>query len=190
MLAPFRSMFKSSGLYMSINVSGQSLGDEAFAQHLLGNLKAAALPHGSITIEVTEQAAISNLAHASALLATLRSVGCRVALDDFGTGANTLSSLKNLQVACLKIDGSFVRDMLSNAKSQATVRGIVELAKAYKVSTVAEFVESKELAQRLKAMGVDFAQGHAYGRPASLEQLLATLGRDESARLHRLVLEI
>jgi diguanylate cyclase (GGDEF)-like protein len=190
MLAPYRSMLKSSGLYMSINVSGQSLGDEAFAQHLLGNLKAAALPPGSITIEVTEQAAISNLARATDLLATLRKVGCRVALDDFGTGANTLSSLKNLQVACLKIDGSFVRDMLTNAKSQATVRGIVELAKAYKVSTVAEFVESKELAQRLKAMGVDFAQGHAYGRPASLEQLLATLGRDESARLHRLFLEI
>jgi EAL domain-containing protein (putative c-di-GMP-specific phosphodiesterase class I) len=142
-----------------------------------------------VCIEVTEQAAVSNLARAGSLLDALRAAGCRVALDDFGTGANTLSALKNLQVACLKIDGSFVRDMLTDAKSRATVHGIVELARAYRVSTVAEYVENHELARRLKEMGVDFAQGYAYGKPQPLEELLAALGRDESARLHRLYLE-
>jgi diguanylate cyclase (GGDEF)-like protein len=189
MLAPYRSLLKSSGLYMSVNVSGQSLGDEAFAQHFVRSLKDAMLPPGSVTIEVTEQAAISNLARAGSLLETLRLAGCRVALDDFGTGANTLSALKNLQVACLKIDGSFVRDMLTNGKSRATVRGIVELAKAYRVTTVAEFVESKELANALRQMGVEYAQGYAFGHPQPLDDLLVSLGRDESARLHRLYLE-
>jgi diguanylate cyclase (GGDEF)-like protein len=189
MLAPYRALLKSSGLYMSINVSGQSLSDEAFAQQFTRQLKDAVLPPGSVGIEVTEQAAVSNMARAGSLLESLRASGCRVALDDFGTGANTLSALKNMQVACLKIDGSFVRDMLTNGKSRATVRGIVELAKAYHVTTVAEYVESKEIALRLKEMGVDFAQGYAYGHPRPLEDLLVALGRDESARLHRLYLE-
>jgi EAL domain-containing protein (putative c-di-GMP-specific phosphodiesterase class I) len=83
----------------------------------------------------------------------------------------------------------FVRDILTNAKSKSTVRGIVELAKAYEVTTVAEFVETDEVARCLKQMGVDYAQGYAYGQPQPLDELLASLGRDESARLHRLFLE-
>jgi diguanylate cyclase (GGDEF)-like protein len=189
MLAPYRAMLKSSGLYMSVNISGQSLGDEAFAQGFTRGLQEAVLPAGSLCIEVTEQAAVSNLAHAGKLLESLRASGHRVALDDFGTGANTLASFKNLQVGTLKIDGLFVRDILTNAKSKSTVRGIVELAKAYGVTTVAEYVETEEVARCLKQLGVDYAQGYAYGQPQPLDGLLASLGRDESARLHRLFLE-
>lgn len=189
MLKPYRAMLKSSGLYMSINISGQSLGDEAFGQQFTHSLADAVLPAGSLCIEVTEQAAVSNLARAGKLLETLRAAGHRVALDDFGTGANTLASLKQLQVGCLKIDGIFVRDILTSRKSRGTVRGIVELAKAYQVTTIAEYVESHEIAACLKQMGVEYAQGYAYGQPQPLDELLASLGRDESARLHKLFLE-
>jgi EAL domain-containing protein (putative c-di-GMP-specific phosphodiesterase class I) len=92
-------------------------------------------------------------------------------------------------VGCLKIDGIFVRDILTSSKSRGAVRGIVELAKAYQVTTIAEYVETHEIAACLKQMGVEYAQGYAYGQPLPLDELLASLGRDESARLHKLFLE-
>jgi diguanylate cyclase (GGDEF)-like protein len=189
MLAPYRGMLRTSGLYMSINVSGQSLSDDAFAEQFTRGLRESGLPHGSVCVELTEQAAVSNAARAASILETFKLAGCRVALDDFGTGANTLAALKNLPVGCLKIDGMFVRDMLTNTKSSGAVRGIVELAKAYNMATVAEFVETDQIANALRKMGVDFAQGYAFGHPQPLDELLGVLGRDESARLHRMFLE-
>ncbi len=189
MLAPYRGVLRTSGLYFGINISGQSLGDESFADQFSRAMRAASLPHGSVCVEVTEQAAVSNPARAGNFLESLKASGCRVALDDFGTGANSLASLKSLQVGCLKIDGMFVRDMLTNTKSRGTVRGIVELAKSLNMTTVAEFVETEELAKALRKLGVDYAQGYAYGHPQPLDELLAAMGRDESARLHRLFLE-
>jgi EAL domain-containing protein (putative c-di-GMP-specific phosphodiesterase class I) len=108
----------------------------------------------------------------------------------FGTGANSLTYLKGLQIARVKIDGSFVRDVVTNTRSQATIRGIVELAKGYSIDTVAEFVENQAIAAKVRELGVDYAQGYAFGRPEPLDRILADLGRDESRRLHRLFLEM
>jgi diguanylate cyclase (GGDEF)-like protein len=148
MLCPYRSMLTSRGISMSINVSGQSIADEEFVNMFAEQLQAASLPPGAVTVEITEQAAVTNLARANDMTHRLGALGCRVALDDFGTGANSLVSLKSLQIARVKIDGGFVRDIVSNQRSQATVRAIVELAKGYSIDTVAEYVENREIAAR------------------------------------------
>jgi EAL domain-containing protein (putative c-di-GMP-specific phosphodiesterase class I) len=189
MLAPYREMLKSRGLSMSLNVSGQSIGDETFIRQFTQLLREANLPRNSIGVELTEQAAITNLASAQQMVTRLGALGCGLALDDFGTGANSLSYLKALSVNRVKIDGSFVRDLLSDSNSKATVRAIVELTKALGIETVAEFVETREIAQELRRLGVDYAQGYAFARPEPLAELLETLAQDESRRLHRLFLE-
>ncbi len=189
MLAPYRGMFRSRELNMSINVSGQSIGDETFIQQLTQLLKDANLPRNCISIELTEQAAITNLARAGEMVRRLDALGCRFALDDFGTGANSLAYLKALNVYRVKIDGSFVRDVLTNRNSQATVRAVVELARGLGIETVAEYVENAEIAAHVKKMGVDYAQGYEFGKPQPLDEILKQLTEDESARLHRLYLE-
>jgi diguanylate cyclase (GGDEF)-like protein len=188
-LAPYRSLLRSSGLTISINLSGQSVGSEDYTQQLMSDLEAANLPAGSLTLEITEQAAVASLARAAEMIRRLAPWGCRLALDDFGTGSNSLTYLNALPIARVKIDGSFVRDIVTSQRSQATVRGIVELARGFSIDTVAEFVESESIAQKVRALGVDYAQGYAYGRPEPLESLLESLAHDESQRLHRLFLE-
>jgi diguanylate cyclase (GGDEF)-like protein len=189
-LSAFRGLLKSSGMSISINVSGQSFGDEAFTSLFSEQLTAANLPSGSITIEITEQAALISLGRASDMVARMAAMGCRIALDDFGTGANSLAYLKGLQIARVKIDGSFVRDVVGNKRSQATVKGIVELAKGFSIDTVAEYVETQAIADKVRELGVDYAQGYAFGRPEPLDKILEELGRDESRRLHKLFLEM
>jgi EAL domain-containing protein (putative c-di-GMP-specific phosphodiesterase class I) len=189
MLGPHRSMFRSRGLSMSINVSAQSIGDEAFVQQFTRLLKDANLPRGCVSVELTEQAAITNLTRAKEMVSRVRALGCELALDDFGTGANSLTYLKALQVSRVKIDGSFVRDIVSDRNSQATVRAIVELAKGLGIQTVAEYVENDVIAREVGLLGVDYAQGYGVGKPEPLSDLLDVLTRDESQRLHRLFLE-
>ncbi len=188
-LASYRDTLRSRQLGISINVSGQSMGDETFLQQFTQSLKAACLPLQCISIELTEQATIGNLANATKIVNALGALGCRFALDDFGTGTNSLTYLKALQVSRVKIDGSFVRDLLTDVRSQATVRAIVELAKGLGIETVAEYVESHEIARALRRLGVDYAQGYAYGKPQPLAEILEGLVREESRRMHRLFLE-
>jgi diguanylate cyclase (GGDEF)-like protein len=190
MLTPYRSMLKSRGITISITVSGQSIGDEAFIARFTEQMQSANLPHGSIMIEITEQAAVTNLARANDMIHRLNLMGCRLALDDFGTGSNSLTNLKSLDIARVKIDGSFVRDILTNQRSQVTVRAIVELAKGFSIDTVAEFVETMEVAEAVRELGVDYAQGYAFGKPEPLSDVLEELNRDESRRLHKLFLEM
>ena len=189
MLSPYRSMLRSRGLGISINVSGQSMGDEAYLQRLKDLLREARMPPDCITVEITEQSAVSNLARANHMIRELKSMGCRFALDDFGTGANSLTYVKNLQISRVKIDGSFVRDILTDRNSKATVRAIVELAKGLSLDTVAEFVERAEIAAAVRKLGVDYAQGYFYGKPEPLDELLKKLDSDESQRLRKLFLE-
>ena len=155
MLAPYRAMFRSRGLGISINVSGQSIGDHAYIRHFKEQPQLAKLPGDCLTIELTEQAAVSNLANANQMIGELKALGCRFALDDFGTGANSLTYLKNLQIARVKIDGSFVRDILTDRNSKTTVKAIVELAKGLGMDTVAEYVETQEIAAAVRKLGVD-----------------------------------
>jgi len=190
MLAPYRSTLKARGSTISINVSGQSLGSDYFTTQLAEDLKAANLPVGCLTIEITEQAALSSLAQANELIRQLTKWGCRFALDDFGTGSNSLTYLKALPIARVKIDGSFVRDIVTSGRSLATVRGIVELARGFSIDTVAEFVENEAIAAKVRLLGVDYAQGYLFGRPEPLESVLRSLAHDESRRMRRVLLEM
>jgi diguanylate cyclase (GGDEF)-like protein len=189
MLAPYRGMFGTRGLTMSINVSGQSIGDESFISQFTQLLRDANLPRHCISVELTEQAAITNMVSAKRMVTSLGTMGCKFALDDFGTGANSLTYLKALEVNRVKIDGSFVRDLLTDRNSRATVKAIVELAKGLGIETVAEYVETEEIAREARLLGVDFAQGYAFGRPEPLAQVLEGLAHEESRRLHKLFLE-
>ena len=189
-LAPYRRMLQSRGISVSINISGQSLGDETFVQQLREQLRATRLPPGAVTIEITEQAALRSLARANELIQALKPLGCQFALDDFGTGANSLTYLKTLAIQRVKIDGSFVRDIVSNARSQAVVAGIVELARGLAVSTVAEYVESEAIADAVRKLGVDYAQGYAFGKPEPLAEVLEGLTREESRRMRQVFLEL
>ncbi|HTV80457.1 MAG TPA: bifunctional diguanylate cyclase/phosphodiesterase [Steroidobacteraceae bacterium] len=188
-LAPYRSMLQQTKIAFSINVTGQSICDEDFVNRFAERLGQAHLPRGSVTIEITEQAAVTNLARASEMIRRLGSIGCQLALDDFGTGANSLSNLKTLQVARVKIDGSFVRDVLTDRRSQTTVRAIVELAKGYGIDTVAEYVETLAIAEMLRKIGVDYAQGYAFSKPEPLADVLRALSKGEAERLQELFLE-
>jgi diguanylate cyclase (GGDEF)-like protein len=148
-----------------INLSGMSLGDPAFADFVLQQLVASGAPAESVCFEITETAAISNLARAARFIRMFRDLGCRFALDDFGTGLSSFAYLKSLPVDYLKIDGSFVRGSGADSVDLAVVDAIQRLAHAVGAKTIAESVESIETFERLRALGIDFAQGYVIHRP-------------------------
>ena len=180
-LAPHRELLARLRVTMGINVSAQSICDVEFADHFARALRKSQLPAGCIVVEVTEQAAVGNLARAIEVLRRLRALGCGVAIDDFGTGANSLAYVHQLPVTRLKIDGSFVRDITTNRKSVAAVRGIVQLARDFVLQTVGEYVEDQQQSEALRKLGVDFGQGYLFGKPEPLDGTIATLIERESA---------
>ena len=161
---------------LSVNLSGQSVGDRAFhawATELLAG--AGSTVCGQLCLEITETAAVTNLADAAVFIRQVRAAGVKVALDDFGAGASSFGYLKSLPVDYLKIDGQFVRDLVTNALDDAAVRCFVDVARVVGVQTVAEFVEQPAVLRRLSEIGVDFAQGFLLHRPEPLTNLLAQL---------------
>ncbi|WP_237059491.1 putative bifunctional diguanylate cyclase/phosphodiesterase [Microbulbifer sediminum] len=151
----------------AINISGLSLGDESFVEFVLAELADAGVAPSRVQFEITETSAINNLQRALIFIHRLRAAGCSFALDDFGQGASSLAYLRQLPVDYLKIDGSFVRNMLEDEIDSAMVSTIDHLAKQMGISTIAEYVESPELMERLRQMGVDYAQG--FGIAAAAE---------------------
>jgi diguanylate cyclase (GGDEF)-like protein len=159
----------------SINLSGQSVMDPNTAGIIETQLASAGIPPDIICFELTETAAVTNLERAEAFMNRVRNLGCQFALDDFGTGASSLAYLKSLPVSVLKIDGSFVRDAISNARSESMVKAVAQLARAMGITTVAEFVETDELRIRMANLGVDYGQGFAIGKPIPLADVLQDL---------------
>jgi EAL domain-containing protein (putative c-di-GMP-specific phosphodiesterase class I) len=157
---------------VSLNLSGPTISDENFSNWLVDRIADCGIPGEWLAFELTENAAIANLNRAQALIDRLGALGCKFALDDFGTGVNSLAYLKALKLNMIKIDGSFIRDLLENERSESLVRGIAQLANAMGIETVAEYVESPQLCMRLIELGVQFGQGYALGRPVSLERIL------------------
>jgi diguanylate cyclase (GGDEF)-like protein len=175
-LAPYRSVMQSQRITVSINVSGASIGDPEFTAFFVGQLKASQLPPGCIVVEITEQVALTDTVRAGDAMRRLRAAGCGIAIDDFGTGANSLAYVHQLPVTRLKIDGSFICDVTTNKKSEAAVKGIVQLARDFVLQTVGEHVETREQADFLKRVGVDFGQGYLFGKPEPLDDAMSALG--------------
>jgi diguanylate cyclase (GGDEF)-like protein len=155
---------------LMINLSGQSLCDQHFLPFVLETLKTSRVSTQSICFEITETAAIANLAKAKEFISTLKRRGCRFALDDFGSGLSSFSYLKELPVDYLKIDGAFVKDMVDDPIDYAMVKSINEIGHVMGKKTIAEFVETDAVFQKLRELGVDFAQGFGIARPQPLEQ--------------------
>lgn len=163
---------------LSINLSGQSVGDRAFHRYAVETLQAAGqtvCEH--VCIEVTETSAITNLADASLFIQQVRTLGIRIALDDFGAGASSFGYLKTLKVDYLKIDGQFIKDLIEDPLDDAAVRCFIDVAKVMGMQTVAEFVDRHDVLARLKELSVDFGQGYLLHRPEPLENLFPVSAR-------------
>lgn len=152
----------------AVNLSGASLGDENTLDFICNQLEKNAIPQGMVSFEVTETAAIANLAAADYFIRTLKQSGCDFALDDFGSGLSSFAYLKNLPVDYLKIDGAFVKDIEHDAIDRTMVEAINRVGHAMGIQTIAEFVESPGILEILRMLGVDYAQGYAIGKPKPL----------------------
>ena len=152
----------------AVNLSGQSLSDEKFLQEITDHLSHSEIPAEKICFEITETAAIQNLAKASQFIKTLKRLGCSFALDDFGSGLSSFAYLKSLPVDFVKIDGFFVKDVVKDPVDLAMVKAINDMAHAMGKLTIAEFVEDREILQKLVDLGVDYVQGYGIAKPAPL----------------------
>ncbi len=160
-----------SGVHIAINLSGHSLNDADLLAYVQSQFQIHDLEPSLICFEITETAAINNLAGASELIKQLKTLGCRFALDDFGSGLSSFAYLKNLPVDYLKIDGSFIIDMSSGSVDNAMVEVINQLGHLLGIRTIAECAESDEVVDQLSKLGVDYVQGHAMGSPVPLAGL-------------------
>ncbi|EQM77138.1 ammonium transporter [Stutzerimonas stutzeri] len=157
--------------HYSINLSATSLGEESFLEFVLSAIERHRIPADCLCFEITETAAIANLSRAMTFMKRLKAVGCGFALDDFGSGLSSFGYLKTLPVDYLKIDGSFVRDIEHDPIARAMVASINNIGHEMGLKTVAEFVESAEILERLQEIGVDYVQGYHLGRPGPLSEL-------------------
>jgi diguanylate cyclase (GGDEF)-like protein len=161
---------------ISINLSGQTISDPGMLRFIMDQLEKTGAPPEQICFEITETAVIANITAATSFMLTLRGCGFRFSLDDFGSGLSSFIYLKKLPVDYLKIDGVFVRDMLSDPVDHTMVKSINELGQLLGKETIAEFVETLEIAEELRRIGVNHAQGYAYGQPLPLEKFPFAMG--------------
>jgi len=174
-LKAYADTFAGGPFTFAINFSGQSLNDESFGEFLLERIRSSGLPPDLFCFELTENTAVASVKRAIELMRRLRALGCGIALDDFGTGLSSLAYLRELPVTMLKIDGSFVRDVIRDPRAESMVRAIAQLARTMSLVTVAEYVETKEILARVATLGVDYGQGFAIARPVPLDDLMAEL---------------
>lgn len=160
-----RGVNSLKGDIISINVSGTSLNEDEFSSFIQQQFSRFGLDPSTICFEITETAAIGNMGRALRFIADMRNLGCSIALDDFGSGMSSFTYLKSFMVDYVKIDGSFVRDMVNNPLDCATAEAINKVAQVKGLRTVAEFVENEETLLRLRELGVNYAQGYHLHRP-------------------------
>jgi diguanylate cyclase (GGDEF)-like protein len=160
-------------LRFSVNLSGPTIGDPDFLEWIAPRIGGGGVPGEWLQFEITETAAVANVMQTQAMIRRLQARGVQFALDDFGTGVSSFAYLKFFDVSMLKLDGSFVRDLLSNPRSESLVRGIAQLGRGMNIVTVAECVETGAVRDRLTELGIDCAQGFLFGRPRPLDGVLS-----------------
>ena len=158
----------------AINLSGQSLGQEDLLDYVKREILRSGVKPNLITFEITETAAIRNVSHANRFMTELKKMGCQFSLDDFGSGLSSFGYLKMLPVDYLKIDGSFVRNMLNDEHDHSIVVAITQIAKTLNIACVAEWIEDEATLLALKEIGVDYGQGYFIHRPAPLDGRIGT----------------
>ena len=156
---------------LAVNLSGTSLNDERFLDFLINELQTHDLSHGAVCFEITETAAIANLANVVHFMRELKARGCLFSLDDFGSGLSSFMYLKNLLVDFLKIDGQFIQNVCVDHVDRSMVEAIRQIGHAMGIKTIAERVDSPQVLQCLAEIGIDYAQGIYIAPPESAEAL-------------------
>jgi len=156
------------GRSLSINVSGQTLADPSYLEFVVDELDRTGVLPQQICFEVAETSVIGNLEQARRFIDVLHGMGCRFALDDFGTDLGGFSNLKQLPMDYLKLSGSFMRDLGRDSVNQAMVSAVVGMARTLNFRLIAEHIEDLPALEAARAMGIDFVQGYAIGRPRPL----------------------
>jgi diguanylate cyclase (GGDEF)-like protein/PAS domain S-box-containing protein len=154
----------------SINLSGQSLGDDKFLPFVIDQFHRSGIDASKICFEITETAAIASFSQANRFIQALKELGCKFALDDFGTGLSSFGYLKHFPVDFLKIDGSFVKEILHDPIDREMVRSINEIGHLTGKLTIAEFAENTEIINMLRSLGVDYAQGYGIASPQRIQR--------------------
>ncbi|MCG6868045.1 MAG: EAL domain-containing protein [Gammaproteobacteria bacterium] len=165
-----------------INLSGTTLSDKEFLAFVRAQFREKKIPPPSICFEITETAAIANLSTATEFMAQLKEFGCKFSLDDFGSGLSSFAYLKSLPVDYLKIDGGFVRDMLTDPVDLTMVSAINEVGQSMGLRTIAEYAESEGIVRELRRLAVDYAQGYGVAKPKPLRLLKLNSGRKRPGR--------
>jgi diguanylate cyclase (GGDEF)-like protein/PAS domain S-box-containing protein len=166
------SLIQARGISLAVNLSGQSLHDEGLQQFLLEELAATGADPHHLILEITETAAVTDFSSARGVLQALRDLGCRTALDDFGVGFSSFHYLGELPVDFIKIDGAFIRTLMTNAESQVIVKAIADIAAGFGKLAIAEFVEQEALIPLLTSYGISYGQGYHLGRPIPLSEAI------------------
>ncbi len=174
-LAAFRDVVEQVLPRFAINLSGQSLQDDALLDFVTELISRTGIAANLLCFEITETAAVANMTSAQRFISSLRRQGASFSLDDFGSGLSSFAYLKSFAVDTLKIDGSFVRDITTNKVSESMVAAITEVAQVMELKTIAEYVEDEAIRAKVKAIGVDFAQGYIVGEPRPLADVLNEL---------------
>ncbi len=172
-LAVHPDLLQRLGIF-SINLSGQSMADPSFYEYVVDLLNDHPVAAKRLCFEITETAAISDVANALLFIDGIKGHGCRFALDDFGSGLSSFGYLKTLPVDYLKIDGIFVKDIVDDPADLAMVKSIHEIGKSLGKMTIAEYVENDEIKHKLIEIGVDFVQGYGVGMPVPLDDLCSS----------------
>jgi len=182
-LAEFRAA--NNNIRFALNVSGSSIERPEFFKYIEEQAAANSVPLDALVIEITEQAAVRNMPAAARQIADLVARGCKFAIDDFGAGYSSYSYLKTLPVALVKIDGSFVTNVVADAIDQRIVSAISQIAKAARTKTIAEHVNDYDTFLLLGELGVDYAQGNLLGKPSTKlkPNVLPIPLRDETERI-------
>jgi diguanylate cyclase (GGDEF)-like protein/PAS domain S-box-containing protein len=158
-------------LTIGVNLSAVQFRRGDVEKSVAGALQASGLDPSLLELEITESILIDNMESVVASLERLKQIGVKLAIDDFGTGYSSLSYLKRLAIDKLKIDQSFVRDLVHDADDEAIVRAIIQMAQSLKLKTIAEGIENAELLQKLRIFGCDEGQGHHFARPMPAQEL-------------------
>ncbi|MEW8035016.1 MAG: DUF1631 family protein [Candidatus Thiodiazotropha sp.] len=167
------------GESFSINLSGMSVGDDAFKNRLIERIKASPLQTRHIGFEITETVLAGDISDTAAAINEIRQLGCSFSLDDFGSGYASFSYLRDFPVDFVKIDGVFVREILNKPADYATINSITEIAHFMGKQVIAEFVSDENTGLALKNMGVDYGQGYHYGKPRPLLELLTEIADEK-----------
>ena len=170
-------MWKAAGFELpgrlAVNVDARQFEDLEFVAKVRAIVEEAGIDPEVFELEITESGVMADPERAVAVTEALQEAGFAIAIDDFGTGYSSLAYLKRFAVDTLKIDISFVRDMLSDGNDEAIVRTIIAMARSLGLATLAEGVETEAQAERLRALGCDFAQGFHFGYPQPAEAFAA-----------------